>query len=324
VRTVIVGAGVVGRTLAENLESSGRHQVVGFIDDNGDAFAGSPWPILGGRGDAERVVESMGIDEVLIAYAPTWQQQLADDLMSHRPGLAVRIVPSPFEACLGTARVRHHGDIAIVDVAGRIDSTQSKCKRVLDFVAAFVGLVVLSPLLFVAMVVIKLTTPGPVLFAQERVGLNGKTFLMYKLRTMVHEAERSTGPIRSPGSADFRLTPVGRWLRLFRLDEIPQLWNVLLGDMSIVGPRPERPVFAEKYTRATPAYIRRHQVLPGITGLAQVCGGYHTDARDKLRFDLIYMSHWSLWMDFMILVRTVSVIVFPETRRFESKNPETA
>jgi exopolysaccharide biosynthesis polyprenyl glycosylphosphotransferase len=324
VRTVIVGAGVVGRLLAENLERNGAYNVVGFIDDNGEDFSAGKWPILGGRGHVRQVVESMKIDEVLIAYAPTWQQNLADDLTANLPRLSVRVVPTPFEACMGTARVQHHGDIAIVSLSGRSDPLQFRCKRVLDFVTALIGLFILSPLLFLAMAIIKLTSPGPILFAQERVGLHGRTFVMYKLRTMVIDAERSTGPIRSPGSADDRLTPVGKWLRLFRLDEIPQLWNVLTGEMSIVGPRPERPVFAEKYARATPAYVRRHEVVPGITGLAQVCGGYHTDARDKLRFDLIYISHWSLWTDLVIIGKTIAVILFPETRRFESNNPETA
>ncbi len=128
---------------------------------------------------------------------------------------------------------------------------------------------------------------------------------------MVSDAESRTGPVLSSGREDSRLTSIGRWLRLFRFDELPQLWNVLRGEMSLVGPRPERPCFVEEFERTIPAYAKRHQVRPGITGLAQVLGGYHTDARDKLRFDLIYVSHQSLWMDLTILFRTVWVVVAP-------------
>ena len=128
---------------------------------------------------------------------------------------------------------------------------------------------------------------------------------------MVADAEASSGPVLANGTKDLRLTPLGKWLRLFRFDELPQLWNVLRGEMSLVGPRPERPVFVDKFLESVPAYAQRHLVRPGITGLAQVCGGYHTDARDKLRFDLIYVSHRSVWLDLSILLRTVLVVVLP-------------
>jgi lipopolysaccharide/colanic/teichoic acid biosynthesis glycosyltransferase len=189
-----------------------------------------------------------------------------------------------------------------------------------DVVAASVFLILSSPISLLAALLIRLTSPGPVVFAQERVGHNGQVFRMFKFRSMVVSAEDATGPIKSPGKNDDRLTPIGRWLRHFRIDEIPQFWNVLKGEMSMVGPRPERPVFVDQYTMETPTYRRRHDVLPGITGLAQVCGDYHTHPRDKLRFDLYYVSHQSFLLDLIILWRTVRVVLFPERSKIDLSN----
>ena len=179
---------------------------------------------------------------------------------------------------------------------------------------ALLGLLCLWPLLALVALLVKRTSPGPIIFAQERIGHHGKPFILFKFRTMRQDAELSTGPVLSPGDADCRLTPVGRALRRFRIDELPQLWNVLRGDMSLVGPRPERPYFVQQFEQIVPTYSHRHLARPGITGLAQVCGDYHTDARDKLRFDLIYVSHQSLWLDISILMRTVMVVLFPDRR----------
>jgi lipopolysaccharide/colanic/teichoic acid biosynthesis glycosyltransferase len=152
------------------------------------------------------------------------------------------------------------------------------------------------------------------MFKQERIGLYGTPFWIYKFRTMHEDAEAVTGPVLSEGICDARLTKVGRWLRLLRVDEIPQLWNVLRDEMSLVGPRPERTCFVREFEQSIPTYSRRHQVRPGITGLAQVCGGYHTGAGDKLRFDLIYIAHQSVWYDLAILLRTVLVVIFPRSK----------
>src|SRR5258706_5468379 len=181
-------------------------------------------------------------------------------------------------------------------------------KRLTDEGIATALLILAAPIALLAAILIRCSSPGPIVFAQKRVGRSGKLFTLYKFRTMFLDAESSTGPILSAGKNDPRVTRVGRLFRAFRIDELPQLWNVLCGEMSIVGPRPERPVFVERYKSANPLYSRRHEVCPGITGLAQVCGGYKTDARDKLRFDLIYVAHRSAWVDFKILLRTVLVV----------------
>jgi exopolysaccharide biosynthesis polyprenyl glycosylphosphotransferase len=308
-RVLIVGAGMVGQSLAQSLEAGGLYRVVGFVDNEyEDSPAAGKWNILGRREETTQIAREYAVDEVFIAYAPTWQQRLMEDMAVHCPSVRLQVVPSPYEAMMRAQRVRSYDDIALVRLtlgAGRVSEW---IKRGFDIIAACLGLLVFSPVLLLVALLNRLLSPGPVIFTQERVGLQGKTFTLYKVRTMVRDAEAKTGPILTKGDADPRLTPIGRWLKRFRVDEIPQLWNVLKGDMSLVGPRPERPYFVQKFTETTPSYALRHQVRPGITGLAQVCGGYHTDARDKLRFDLIYASHHSLWMDLSILVQTLLLV----------------
>src|SRR3569833_2677579 len=213
-KALVVGAGSVGQTLAENLERTNRYEVVGFVDDDWPlATVGYRWPLLGRRVDTAQLVENMGIDEVVIAYAPTWQQTLADNLTASSPNLRVTVVPSPFEACMATPRVDHRGDIAIVPLYGSHNAVQLGVKRVLDIVCALTALILLFPIYMLAVIAIKLTSPGPAIFSQKRVGLYGRTFRMHKLRTMVVDAESSTNPIHSTGKAGARLARVGRGRR---------------------------------------------------------------------------------------------------------------
>jgi lipopolysaccharide/colanic/teichoic acid biosynthesis glycosyltransferase len=172
-------------------------------------------------------------------------------------------------------------------------------------------LVLGSPVLLVAAVLIKLTSLGPVLYYQRRIGQGGKEFTLYKLRTMVDGAEQETGPVLA-GPRDDRITWIGRLLRESRIDEIPQLLNVLNGTMSLVGPRPERPKFVSEFLQTIPGYAERLQVKPGLTGLAQVDGEYHTTPEYKLKYDLAYIYNYSLWLDMRIMAETVKVIL---TRR---------
>ncbi len=313
-RVLIVGAGDVGQQLADSLEADGTNHVIGFVDDQIHDVPKATWRVLGRRHATAAIVRDHQIDEVYVAYAPTWQQMLAEELAANSPQVGIHVVPSPFESMLRIGGVENRGDIALVRLNPQASRMTEGCKRLFDVTASLVGLAVLSPVLVMISAAIRLTSEGPIIFAQERIGRDGIPFMVYKFRTMIHNAEEVTGPVRSSGKGDARLTALGRWLRLFRIDEIPQLWNVLRGEMSLVGPRPERPYFVHKYQCMLPSYAKRHQVRPGITGLAQVCGDYHTDARDKLRFDLIYISHQSLWLDLSILVRTLLVVLFPSNK----------
>lgn len=319
-RALIVGSGSIGKTLAESLEAVGTYQVVGFVDDDHLFDQQDRWPTLGGRAETEFLVAQYDIEDVFIAYAPTWQQRLAETLTAEFPAVNVRVVPTSYEALMCTGAVESYGDLAVVRMAHKARAVDGIAKRLFDVTVALLGLLLLLPVSALTALVIRATSPGPAIFWQDRVGHLGKTFRIYKFRTMRCDAERATGPVLSAGKNDARLTRIGRWLRLCRIDEIPQLWNVLRGDMSMVGPRPERVVFVNKFQKAMPSYARRHQVRPGITGLAQVCGGYHTDARDKLRFDLIYVSHKSVAMDLSILLRTLLVVCQPEPRKFEKSD----
>lgn len=321
IRALVVGAGAIGRTLAANLEGTGRYNVIGFIDDHLDLPGREKGDILGGRDTVAAIIQQYGVEEVFVAYAPSWQQRLAERLCQEHPEVGVRVVPTAYESMMQLSSVESYGDIAVVRLTSGVLRANEVAKRLFDFLGAFVGLVLLFPISLVTALLIKLTSRGPVLFTQERTGLHGKPFRMYKFRTMTQGAEAATGPVLSSGRNDPRLTPLGRWLRMVRVDEIPQLWNVLRGDMSMVGPRPERPCFTMEYDRTIPAYSRRHQVRPGITGLAQICGGYHTDPRDKLRFDLIYISHQSLLFDISLLMRTVLVCVLPHRQKFDRNDP---
>jgi sugar transferase (PEP-CTERM system associated) len=183
-------------------------------------------------------------------------------------------------------------------------------KRLADFFGALLGTVLCAPVMLLTALAVRLDSPGPVLYRQERVGENGRPFTLFKFRSMRNDAEQGT-PIWAK-DGDARVTRVGRFIRLTRLDELPQFWNVLRGEMSFVGPRPERPFFVQQLAQAIPFYMARHAVKPGVTGWAQVryrYGASVEDALEKLRYDLYYMKHLSIVFDLMILLDTVKVMV---------------
>jgi exopolysaccharide biosynthesis polyprenyl glycosylphosphotransferase len=175
-----------------------------------------------------------------------------------------------------------------------------------------VGLVVGLPILLLVALAVRLTSPGPVLYHQRRVGLRGHNFMIHKFRTMSQDAEAETGPVWASKTGDPRVTPIGRFLRRTRLDELPQIWNILTGDMSFVGPRPERPEFVADLTREIPYYGQRHIVRPGLTGWAQVrysYGASQEDALQKLQYDLYYIKNLSTGLDLYIMFETIKTVV---------------
>ncbi len=195
-------------------------------------------------------------------------------------------------------------ELAVAPIGGWQDAV----KRGIDIVASLGGMVLLAPLLAIVAALIRFTSHGPALYSQERVGKDGRVFRILKFRSMVHHAEAETGP-RKADESDDRVTQMGRMLRRTRLDELPQLLNVLKGEMSLVGPRPERPYFVNQHTRDFPEYVARLQVRPGMTGMAQVYGRYDTPARQKVRYDLMYIQNHSLMLDMKILVQTIGVVL---------------
>ena len=189
-----------------------------------------------------------------------------------------------------------------------LTAEQRVLKRILDIAVAVTALIILSPVILITAVMIKLDSKGPVLYSQERVGLYGKTFFVHKFRSMKQDAEAKCGPVLA-AEGDPRITKFGRFMRATRLDELPQLFNVLKGEMSIVGPRPERPFFVKQFIAQKPEYDYRHNVKPGITGLAQIAGKYNTSAYDKLIYDLLYIQDFSVKTDLMIMLQTFKVLL---------------
>lgn len=270
-------------------------------------------------GDFENVLDEIGDFDAIavLPSVPEEEKRLLFDI-SLRKGKTIFIIPRLYDILINTAELKQLDDIPIFEVESLTPPlSYSLIKRLFDVLIALFGLIVSAPIMVLIALVIKLSSPGPALYVQERVGLGGKPFLLYKFRTMIKDAEKDTGPVLAT-SDDPRITPVGRFLRLTRLDELPQLWNILKGDMSLVGPRPERPVFVQKYVEEIPAYKYRHYVKPGLTGLAQVAGKYATRTHDKLRYDLLYIRNLSLFQDLKIILRTISVIFDREAAEGQS------
>jgi exopolysaccharide biosynthesis polyprenyl glycosylphosphotransferase len=221
---------------------------------------------------------------------------------------ALMVVPGIYDILMQKARLVSAGDMPVMQIKSlTMNHTTSSIKRASDIFLSVISGIITLPLNILIALAIKLDSPGPVLYSQERTGLNGNLFTLYKFRTMVCDAEKLTGPVLAT-EEDPRITRVGRILRKIRLDEIPQFWNVLKGDMSMVGPRPERPYFVNEFKADLPQFDYRHQVKGGITGLAQVEGRYSTEPTNKLSYDLMYARNASPGLDFVILLRTAKVL----------------
>jgi exopolysaccharide biosynthesis polyprenyl glycosylphosphotransferase len=250
---------------------------------------------------------------VIIASDLGWQDRLLTGIARWKGARArISVVPSPYEILIGrTEHLRLH-DIPLIELIGDPQAGgASAAKRTFDLALAGVLLVFALPVMLLVALVLRVTSRGPVLYLQRRVGKDGRPFTMYKFRTMHVGAEQKTGPILAVEN-DPRVTRLGRLLRASRLDELPQLFNVLGGDMSFVGPRPERPEFVSQFEREIHGYAERFKVRPGLTGYAQVNGEYHTSATTKLKYDLTYIYNRSLWLDLKILSETMKVML---TRR---------
>lgn len=296
--------------------------IVGMVSVDGKKVdaetARVPW--LGSVEELPRVMHTYEIDEVIFLSQPTWKDAFIDWIVRESRGWQeggggrprVLVVPSVYDILVGRVTPLRLHDVPLVEVLkDPQEDLAFLMKEIVDIGMAAILLLCSLPVLGVAALLVKITSPGPVLYRQRRVGRDGKEFIMYKLRTMVEHAEAETGPVLATGPEDERITPVGRVLRATRIDEIPQLFNVLNGTMSLVGPRPERPVFVGEFLQI-PGYAERLQVKPGLTGLAQVNGEYHTSPEYKLKYDLAYIYNYSLWLDIRIMAETVKVML---TRR---------
>lgn len=314
-RVLIVGTGRLARELAAELQSRSRwgYRVVGLLAADGAAetSAGNAADgpvVLGTVDDASDLVAEHGIDR-LIVVSPVELRDFIERLtVADEIDVRIDVVPELYEVFIGTLD-SVVADIPLMEIT-RTGTPQwyGAVKRMTDIVASVILIVLLAPVLLLSAIAVLLTMGWPVLYVQERSGRNLRPFRLLKLRTMVRDAERESGPVLA-SEDDARITPVGRFLRTYRLDELPQLFNILLGQMSFVGPRPERPYFTERFCAEIPGYRERFRIKPGVTGLAQVSGDYATTPERKLKYDLIYLYHQTLSMDLQIVVDTVRVVL---------------
>ena len=256
-----------------------------------------------------QLIDDLEVQDVLIALGSEDHRELAEVLrLCDGKTVSLKLIPDFYSVIGGMARTEHIYGLPLIEVLPvPMPAWEQSTKRLIDLTVSFVVVMLGLPLWIVVGLFVRLTSSGPAIYRQQRVGQKGRVFTMYKYRTMRQDAEALTGPVWATED-DPRYTKIGRWLRKTRLDEIPQLWNVLKGDMSLVGPRPERPFFVEKLAKEIPLYNRRHRIKPGITGWAQVMWRYDTsleDVQQKVKYDLFYIENMSLRMDFKILFRTI-------------------
>jgi exopolysaccharide biosynthesis polyprenyl glycosylphosphotransferase len=319
VRTaLVVGAGAAGQRVARHFQQAPElgYRVLGFLDGDlppgahPDQAGGGP-PVVGTIRDLDAALARFRPHELILAD-PTLSNQELLGIVNRCEGqpLAIRIFPDVFQMLVSEASLVNLRGLQLVGIhAAELQAWQRTLKRLFDVVFSTLVLVLAAPLLLLIAVLVKLDSPGPVFYAQERVGQDGKRFHAIKFRSMAPDAEAHTGRFWTVPE-DPRRTRLGRWLRRFSLDELPQFINVLVGDMSVVGPRPERPMFVAQFSETVPDYLRRLRERAGITGWAQV-NGLRGDVsiEERTKYDLHYVDHWSLWLDLKIIFRTVLLML---------------
>jgi Undecaprenyl-phosphate glucose phosphotransferase len=311
-RVLIVGTGEVGRMIVQKIQHTPGlgYRVAGFVEASFDGEATSTAPVMGlpvfgAIEDLPGIIESHGIDEVIIGLPEATHQELVGIVSQcEREKVSIRVFPDVFQIMASEVTISDLGGLPLLtirDVALR--GWKLTLKRLVDIAFSGTFLLVASPIMMLTALLIKLDSPGSVFFAQERMGLDAKPFKMLKFRSMRVDAERN-----GPGwttKDDPRRTRVGRVIRKTSIDEFPQFINVLMGDMSVVGPRAEQPAYVEQFRRSIPRYMERHREKAGITGWAQVNGlRGDTSIAERTKYDLWYIENWSLWLDFKIILRT--------------------
>lgn len=307
---LIIGAGRRAAFIAENLNKLG-YKVSGFIKESGFDSIQAPHSVIGVLSDMPRIMKEKNIDEIVLALDNGKEQELVDILYSlYQYKCSIKIYVDRFSV-FSKIRLKTLIGIPLIDVTdNNFSAAEKNIKWAMDKVGSAMALVFLSPMFVYLSCRIRRESDGPVLFTQERIGHLGKPFKIYKFRTM-HQNAESEGPALATEDDD-RITPFGKVMRKYRLDELPQFWNVLIGDMSMVGPRPERRYFINEIVKKAPSYYLLHNVLPGITSLGMVKYGY-ADSVDKMiermEYDLLYYENMSLALDMKILIYTIKTVI---------------
>ncbi len=314
IRVLIVGEDSESvREIIQEIEASPWMglRIVGMVLHSNGHRDQLNYPILGELEEIQDIITRYGVREIVFASRQSWKDSFLNSLSQVQASTSVRvaIIPSPFEMVIGRLRHVNIHDTPLIELSRNPNEPLERfLKRSFDVFLSAVGLIVCLPVAILIALAVKLTSSGPVFYLQERVGYAGKIFKVVKFRTMIDGAEELSGETYAQEN-DPRATRVGRFLRRFRVDEIPQLWNVLRGEMSFVGPRPERPKFVREFLERVPGYNERHKVKPGITGLAQVKSFYGTAAEKKLKYDLAYIYNYSFSLDLLILIQTLKAVL---------------
>ncbi|GAB4312970.1 MAG: undecaprenyl-phosphate glucose phosphotransferase [Bacteroidales bacterium] len=298
----------------ENEKVPSGNKFIGFVN----AFDYDHFPMsehlqhLGHIGELQKIIDEHNIEEVVIAIERKEQETIEKIIMElEATEVVIKVIPSLQDFITGAVKTDGiwHAPLVVIS-PDLMPAWQMSLKRLMDIVVSIIGMVILSPVYLFVAIGVKVTSPGPVIYKQERVGLHGKPFYMYKFRSMYNNAEKGTPMLSSEN--DSRITPFGRFLRKVRLDEIPQFWSVLKGDMSLVGPRPERQYFIDQIVQRAPHYRLLHKVKPGITSWGQVKFGYASNVDEmieRLKYDILYIENMSLAMDIKILIYTVLIVI---------------
>lgn len=310
-RVLIVGTGNLGRRVADKILQHREfgYQIVGFVDDNAgtDILRYRGIPLLGSLAETQALIKNERIDQLYIALPLEEHVKMLNLIeIANQECIDVKIIPDLLQFITLRAGLEDLDGLPMVNINDvPLRGLSSIVKRLIDLTISLLALTILSVPFVIIAIAIKLTSPGPVFYRQERMGLDRQPFSVLKFRSMNQDAERDTGPVWTREN-DPRRTVVGSFLRRFSIDELPQLWNVLRGQMSLVGPRPERPFFVEQFRNRVPQYMLRHKVKSGLTGLAQVNGWRgNTSIEKRIEYDLYYIENWSMALDFKIIWLTV-------------------
>ena len=317
-KAVIVGFNSRGLETAKQIIDHNNlgYDIIGFVqavDDKNINQYDTSIPILGEENQLKDIILNNQISEVVLALDKLQHNRMME-VITHANGspVSIKIVPDMYEVISGLARTEQIYGVPLIQVNPNLKTFYNKyLKRVIDLIIAVPSIMLFSPFWFIISILIKVDSSGPVLYKQNRIGENNTTFTIRKFRSMLYDAEKDSGPVWA-ADEDPRITRVGAWLRRFRLDEIPQLINVIKGEMSIIGPRPERPFFIDKLMQEFPFYYRRHKVRPGITGWSQIKQPYDRDiddVRKKLKYDFYYIENLSFSLDIKILASTFWVML---------------
>jgi len=306
-RVLIVGTGEVGRMILQKVQHTPNlgYTVIGFVDSNGGTEKVMGLPVLGAIEDLPHIIENHEIGEVIIGLPEATHEELVGIIsQAEREKVSIRVFPDVFQIMASEVTISDLGGLPLLtirDVALR--GWKLTLKRGVDIMLSSIFLLFASPIMMLTAIAIKLDSPGPVFFVQERMGLDAKPFKMLKFRSMRQDAE-AQGPGWTTKN-DPRRTRIGSLIRKTSIDELPQFINVLMGDMSLVGPRPEQPAYVEQFRQSIPRYMDRHREKAGITGWAQINGlRGDTSIAERTKYDLWYIENWSLWLDFKIMLRT--------------------